>query len=205
MLKVGLTGGVASGKSTVARALAARGAALRDADEIVRELYAPGAQGSHVLAASFGPQILDNQGGVNKRALGAMAFAEPEVRRQLEMLIHPLVRQELKRWYERLCDTAPYSPIAVVEAALLVETGHWSDYDRVVVVIAPVELRRARALAAGWSKAAFDGALCAQASDEVRVAVANYVINNDADHERLELRIDELWSHLAADAAAKTG
>src|SRR5512139_2293162 len=119
MLKVGLTGGVASGKSAVARLLAARGAAVRDADRVVEELYRRGAPGAAAVAGLFGPAALAPDGSVDRGRLADLVLADPNRRRALEAAIHPLVRAELVRWTGALEGAEPAPAVAVVEAALL--------------------------------------------------------------------------------------
>ena len=201
MLRVGLTGGLASGKSTLAALLAGHGAAVRDADELVAGLYGPGGAGAGLVAELFGAEMLDAGGAVERRRLGALVLRDPARRRRLETAIHPLVLAEIARWFQDLEGRKPPPDVAVLEAALLVETGSWRDYHRLVVVTAPVELRRARALAAGWPADAIDLVLEAQASDTEREAVADYLVVNGGDSEDLVAAADRLWAALSADAA----
>lgn len=201
MLKVGLTGGVASGKSTVAAALAALGAATCDADAVVASLYAPGTDCTRAIAARFGAAVLANDGGIDRRALGSVVLADREARRWLEAVVHPAVRAEIAAWFEHLRATQPDLEVAVVEAALLVETGSWRDYDRLVVVSAPLAVRRARAAAAGWDAAAFERVLAAQLGDAAREAVADYVVVNAKSRSELTAAVERLWVQLARDAA----
>jgi len=202
MLRVGLTGGVASGKSTVARLLAAHGAAVRDADRVVGELYRSGAPGAAAVAGLFGPGALAPDGSVDRGTLADLVLADPDRRRALEAAIHPLVRAELARWTGSLERVEPTPAVAVVEAALLVETGAWRAYHRLVVVTAPAELRRARALAAGWPAERVDRVLAAQLGEAERAAAADYLIRNDSDTAELASRVDEVWPRLLDDAAA---
>jgi dephospho-CoA kinase len=202
MLKVGLTGGVASGKSAVAGLLAAHGAAVRDADRVVEELYRPGAPGAAAVAGLFGAGALAADGGVDRATLADLVLADPDRRRTLEAAIHPLVRGELARWTEALERAKQAPAVAVVEAALLVETGAWRAYHRLVVVTAPAVLRRARALAAGWSAERVDRVIAAQLAEAERAAVADYLIRNDGDPAALARRVGELWPRLLDDAAA---
>jgi dephospho-CoA kinase len=201
VLRVGLTGGLASGKSTLAALLAGHGAAVRDADELVAGLYGPGGAGAGLVAELFGAEMLDAGGAVERRRLGALVLRDPARRRRLETAVHPLVRAEIARWFAGLEALTPPPDVAVLEAALLVETGSWRDYHRLVVVTAPVELRRARALAAGWPADAVAKVLEAQASDAEREAVADYLVRNDGDSDELVASADRLWAALSDDAA----
>ncbi|MFH1176776.1 MAG: dephospho-CoA kinase [Acidobacteriota bacterium] len=201
MLLVGLTGGVASGKSAVVRLLAARGAAVCDADQVVHELYLPAGAGTRAVRELFGEAMLAANGGVDTAVLAARALANQASRERLEAAIHPLVRREIGSWLESLSAGDPARAVAVVEAALLVETGSFRAYHRLVVVSAPEHERRRRALAAGWSSERFERLLAAQLSDPEREAVADYVIRNDGDLLTLAAAVNELWRPLQEDAA----
>lgn len=201
MLRVGLSGGVASGKSAVGALLAARGAAVRDADALVAELYEPGTPCTRAIAGRFGAGVLGADGSVDRRALGAVVLADAAARRWLESVVHPAVRSVIATWLEGLRCTHPATAVAVVEAALLVETGSWRDYDRLVVVSAPLELRRQRAGAAGWDPDALERVLAAQLGDMEREAVADYVLLNRGSRAELAAAVGRLWSWLVEDAA----
>lgn len=200
MLRVGLTGGVASGKSRLCALLAEAGAAVRDADEIVAALYARGGAGTAAVVGEFGPEMLAADGAVDRARLAATVYADSKARRRLERLVHPLVQHAVVAWFEELAATSAAPMVAVVEAALLVETGSFRFYDRLVVVEAPLALRQKRALAAGWLEKAFTAVVAAQASDEARRAVANYVVVNDGDDALLRARAGRLWAALRADS-----
>ena len=200
MLKVGLTGGVACGKSTLARLLCDLGAAVCDADLVVRELYRGGGPGARAVDALFGPGLLAADGGVDRAALAGLVLADPTARRRLEEAVHPLVRDWITAWLGPL-EHGPEPPaVAVVEAALLVETGYWRDYHRVVVVTAAAPVRRARALASGWDPRAFERVLAAQADDAAREKVADYVVVNAGDEAALKAVAERLWQTLLEDA-----
>lgn len=200
MLKVGLTGGVASGKSTVAGLLSGLGAAVCDADRVVEELYRPGRPGTLAVQELFGEGALTPDGGVDRDALARLVLADPVARRRLERAVHPLVRKSVEGWFAALSHASALPGVAVVEAALLVETGAYRDQDRLVVVSAPYEVRRARALGAGWNAKKFAQVVAAQLDDAAREAVADYVIVNGGDLNALEGAARELWSRLEEDA-----
>lgn len=204
MLLVGLTGGVASGKSTVAGMLAEKGAAVLDADCIVARLYAGGQPGAAAVAEMFGTGMLAPDGSVDRGRLAARVLNDKTARTRLEAAVHPLVRAEIGTWLEHTRAQYGAHSVAVVEAALLVETGGYRDYDALVVVTAPRAVRRARALAAGWSAERFEGTVAAQATDASRRRIASFVIVNDGDLGRLERRVGRLWKRLIA-AAAQAG
>lgn len=200
MLRVGLTGGVASGKSTVARMLAERGAACLDADRVVASLYGAGHPGAAAVAEVVGRDVLAADGSVDRGALAARLFEDDALRRRVEDRIHPLVRAEIHAFFEHLAARPVPPTVAVVEAALLVETGSFRDYDVLVVVTSPLASRRQRALAAGWPPDRFDRAVAAQASDEERCRVAHFVLANDGDVARLGSQVAALWDRLLAQA-----
>ena len=202
MLRVGLTGGVASGKSVLAGMLAEHGAATCDADRLVEELYRPRAVGTAAVAALFGEDVLDVSGAVDRHALGRVVMGDTMARRRLEAAIHPLVRAQLAAWLDSLAARDPAPKVAIAEAALFVETGTYRDFDRIVVVSAPMALRRERARAAGWTTSRFEQVVAAQLDDAGREAVADYVICNDATAEALARRAADLWRLLCEDATS---
>lgn len=200
MLRVGLTGGVASGKSTLARLLSEFGAAVCDADIVVEELYRPGHPGALAVQELFGQEALARDGGVDRDALARLVLADPGARRRLEEAVHPLVRKSVEGWFAALAHASALPGVAVVEAALLVETGAYRGQDRLVVVSAPHELRRERALAAGWTAKKFAQVVAAQLDDPAREAVADYVVRNEGGLDALERAAREFWSMLQEDA-----
>jgi dephospho-CoA kinase len=189
-LRVGLTGGIASGKSTVGRLMAERGCTVVDADRLVKDLYRPGEPGARAVERLFGPQLLDPLGAVDAGALAARVFRDSEARRELETAIHPLVAGR----FEELA--ARDGGIVVFEATLLVETGGYQRFDVLVTVEADPELRIERAVARGLDEASARARLSAQASTEERVAVADLVIRNDGTEAELASRVDQLVAEL---------
>lgn len=193
-LLVGLTGGIASGKSTVGRLLEQAGCSVTDADRLVAELYLPEAPGSLAASELFGPAVLDGRGGVDKRALAQRVFQDREARKRLEARIHPLVGQAFVELASKR------RGIVVFEATLLVETGGYRNYDLVVTVEAAEELRLQRAVARGLDREAARARMAAQATSAERTAVADYVIWNEGSLPELELQVQdlmvELWGRL---------
>ena len=202
MLKVGLTGGVASGKSTVAGLLSVHGAAVCDVDAVVDKLYRPGAPGVGAVRELFGTAVLAASGGVDRRLLAGVVLTDAGARERLEAAVHPLVRAELRVWLGETARCAPTSRVAVVEAALLVETGFHREFDRLVVVTAPDVRRRGWARAEGWSAEKVERVMAAQTADAVREAIADYVLRNEAGLAHLALGVDRLWALLLGDASA---
>jgi len=197
-LLVGLTGGLAAGKSTVAGLLAEHGCTVVDADRLVAELYRAGEPGATRAAELFGEDVLDAGGGVDHRALAARVFADGEARRRLEAAIHPLVGERFRDFAAR------QGGIVVLEATLLVEAG-WADaFDLVVTVEAPLEVRLARAVARGLAPAEARRRLAAQGDGAARRAAAGRVIQNDGDPKELRREVEALVRDLRRLLAERT-
>ena len=186
-LKIGLTGGVASGKSTVAGLFERRGVPVLDADTVVHELLADDAEVIEAIAGHFGPDVIGAHG-VDHVALREHVFRDTEQRRWLEALLHPRVRSRMLAWSE-----AQEAPYVLLVVPLLVEAG-WQDLvDRVLLVEAPRALRRERLLQRpGMDPATADAIIAAQASDEARRAVADDLVLNEAGLEALERAVGAL-------------
>jgi dephospho-CoA kinase len=189
-LTVGLTGGIASGKSTVARRLAAAGLTVVDADRLVAELHGPGQPGARAVAEIFGSDCLAADGGTDKAKVAARIFADPTGRERLEEALFPAVRERFR------AIAAGTAGVAVLEAAKLVEAGFAPDFDLVVTVEAPVEIRVARAVARGLSPAQARARLAAQADEAARRAAADEVIENAGSLADLEDAADALAARL---------
>jgi dephospho-CoA kinase len=191
VLRVGLTGGLASGKSTVARRLAELGAEVFDADRIVAELYASGGAGEAAAWDIFGEQIYDEHGAVDRARLARLVFADPAKRRMLESRIHPLVGEEIVR---RFADAERRGvPVAVAEASQLLEAKKEDRYDRVVLVVAPEEERIRRWSAKGGDRDDARGRIAAQIPAEEARLRATDVLVNDGTLEELKKKVDELY------------
>jgi dephospho-CoA kinase len=195
--RVGLTGGIASGKSTVANLFAALGVTIIDTDVIAREVVAPGSPLLPKIAAHFGPDVIATDGSLDRRALRQRVFADPAERQWLEQLTHP----EIRRLTDERSDAAP-GPYSIVAIPLLVETGGKDRFDRVLVVDCEPELQLARLQARdGSTRAQAEAALTAQVSRAERLAVADDVIHNDGDIARLRDQVEKLHrAYVAASA-----
>jgi dephospho-CoA kinase len=201
VLRVGLTGGIGSGKSEVARLLAAHGALVVDSDALAREVVAPGTPGLAAVVAAFGSEVLNADGSLARDRLAALVFSDDRARERLNALVHPLVGAAAA---ERLA-AAPQDAVAVHDVPLLVETGMAAAFDVVVVVDAPVETQLARMTGQrGMSRADAEARIAAQATREQRLAAATHVIPNDGTLADLEDRVHKLWHVLTngPDAAA---
>jgi dephospho-CoA kinase len=195
VINVGLTGGIGAGKSEVSRRLAARGAVVIDSDRIAREVVAAGSPGLAAVAAEFGAGALGPDGGLDRERLGALVFADRGARMRLNAIVHPLVRERSAQIMAGL----PADAVVVHDIPLLVENGLAARFDLVVVVDAPAEaqvdrLTRQRGMAEPDARAR----IAAQATREQRRAVADVVIDNGGDLERLDRQVDELWERIAA-------
>ncbi|MGY1847076.1 MULTISPECIES: dephospho-CoA kinase [unclassified Blastococcus] len=190
MLRIGLTGGIGSGKSTVARLLAERGAVVVDADRIAREVLEPGTPGLAAVAAAFGDGVLAADGSLDRAALAAIVFSDEEARRRLDALVHPMVRQRSAE----LVATAPDDAVVVNDVPLLVETGQAGTYDLVVVVEADLSTRLARLVGRGLAEADARARIATQASDEQRRAVADVVLDNSGSLEQLAEQVERFWA-----------
>lgn len=191
-LRVGLTGGIGAGKTTVARMLAQRGAFVVEADEVAREVVAPGSVGLQRLAAAFGPEILRPDGSLDRRRLAAIAFADAESRARLNAITHPLIAARTAELFA----AAPPGAILVHDVALLVELGLAGGYDVVVVVDCPDELRVRRLVGRGLTTADTRARIAAQASRAERLAAADIVVDNSGDEAALRARVGEVWEQL---------
>ena len=197
---VALTGGVASGKSTVAGLFKAAGIHVADADIASREVIAPGSEGLAEVVATFGAEVLDASGALDRSAMRKRVFGDPAARRQLESIIHPRVRT----WLQNAAATAP-GPYALVDIPLLAEGGGRTAYpwlDRILVVDVPVEVQRSRLMQRdGVDGALADSMIAAQATRDDRLAIADDVLVNDGPIEALAPHVealDRLYRTLAA-------
>ena len=198
ILKVGLTGGLASGKSTVARTLAALGALTLDADRVVAHLYRPGQAGHAALVREYGREILRADGEIDRARLADLAFATPESAQRLNALIHPLVIAEERRMIDAIEDG-----IVVNEATLLLEAGGRARYDKIVVVDAPPEVQVERAVARGMSSDDAVRRIARQMPRQERLRYADYVIDNGGDVRELEMATHRVFEALQQDLTEK--
>lgn len=193
MLRVGLTGGIGSGKSEVSRRLSGYGAMVIDADALAREVVAPGTPGLAAVVAEFGPQVLLESGSLDRERLGAIVFSDEEKRGRLNAIVHPLVGTRA----EELTLAAPDDAIVVYDVPLLTENNLAGMYDVVVVVDAPEEIQiRRLVLRRTMTEAAARARIAAQASRARRRAIADYVIDNSGTMDQLTAQVHVLWTEL---------
>ncbi|MDA3023707.1 MAG: dephospho-CoA kinase [Actinomycetota bacterium] len=201
MLVVGLTGGIGSGKSSLAAELTALGVPVVDSDEVARRCVEPGAPALAAIVDRFGTEILAPDGSLDRAALAALVFVDADARRDLEAITHPCIRAGVDADLEALRVRADRPSVAVVEHPLLVETGGHARVDVVVVVEAPTEDRIARLVRArGMTEAAARDRMAAQADDATRRAVADHVVVNDGDRDALASHAARLLAVLQAAA-----
>lgn len=193
MITVGLTGGIGSGKSEVARRLAARGAVVIDADVLAREALAPGTDGLAKVVAQFGDAVLAPDGSLDRPGLGRIVFADPQRLAALNAIVHPYVG----RRSQELIAAAPADAVVVYDVPLLVENDLAPSYDVVVVVDVPPETQLARLTQQrGMTEADARARMSAQAAREQRRSVADVVIDNDGDLKSLDAQVAQLWVEL---------
>ncbi|HZN56352.1 MAG TPA: dephospho-CoA kinase [Candidatus Polarisedimenticolaceae bacterium] len=189
MLRVGLTGGLASGKTTVAGFFRELGAAHIDADRIAHELVAPGGRAHDAVVRRFGT--------ADRKALGAIVFADPKALADLNAIVHPLVREEIaRRIAEHEREPSP-ARVAIVDAALLVESGIDRDLDALVVLSCPPETQVARAVARGMTESEARARIAAQAPLEAKLARATHVVETGGSLADTEARVRSVWESLS--------
>jgi dephospho-CoA kinase len=194
-MRVGLTGGVASGKSTVAAMLAELGAVVIDADVLAREVVAKGTPGLASVVEEFGEELLGPDGELDRPAMGKLVFGDEAARRRLEKIVHPLV-------FERIVELegqAASDAVVVHDIPLLAENGRAGDFDAVIVVDAPTELQVGRMTAdRGWSEEDAQSRIAAQSSREDRRAIATHLIENTGTREDLRRRVAEVFAEVVS-------
>lgn len=196
-MRVGLTGGIASGKSTVSTLLRERGAVVIDADQIARDVVARGTPGLAEVVEAFGDEVLTSEGDLDRPAMAARVFGDVEARRRLEAIIHPKVFTEVTR----LEAEGPPEAVVVHDIPLLAESGRADTFDAVIVVEAPHDVQVERMIRdRGWTREEAESRIAAQATPEQRRAIATYVIANTGTREELRARVEQVWQELTRQA-----
>ncbi len=193
MRRVGLTGGIGSGKSTVAQMFADLGASVVDADAIAREVVAPGSEGLAELVEQFGSQILTDNGDLDRAAVAAVVFSDPSARERLNAIVHPLIARRTTE----LIAAIPQDAVLVHDVPLLVELGMQATYDLVVVVDAPDDVRIQRLVQRGLDEDDARARIAAQASRDERLAVADVIIENTGDLDDLRTQVKAAWPQVS--------
>ncbi len=193
---IALTGGIASGKSTIARRLAEHGAVVVDADQIVRDVQQPGSAVLQRIAEVFGTEVITPDGALDRAALGSRVFGDPEQLARLNAIVHPAVRAESQRRFEAAIDDDP-SAVVVYDVPLLVEARVDDPWDLIVVAHAPAEVRRRRLVELrGLDERSARERIDAQVSDDERRAVADVVIDTGGSLDETHAQTDALWERL---------
>lgn len=194
MLRVALTGGIATGKTYVLQRLQQHGVPCLDADMLAHGVMAPGTEATAAIAERFG-DVLDADGAVDRVKLGPVVFADPSARRDLEAIVHPAVYRAIAaglRGFERIGG----SPLAVVDIPLLYETGHAAEFSKVIATLCPPEVQLARLAERGLSREAAAQRLAAQLPADEKAARADYVIRTDGSFDDTDARVSEVLSEL---------
>ena len=198
-MRVGLTGGIASGKSTVSEIFAELGAVIIDGDKLAREVVERGTPGLAQVVEAFGPEILTPDGDLDRPKLGQVVSNDEAQRKVLEGIVHPLVFER----YAALETSAPTDGVVIHDIPLLAETGRADTFDAVVVVETPVEVQVERMLRdRGWTREDAESRIAAQATAEQRRAIATHLIVNDGSLADLRARVEEVWAELTASEKA---
>jgi len=195
MLRIALTGGIATGKSYVLEQFRRHGVPCLDSDELVHGITSAGTEATAAIAERFGRKVLAPDGSVNRATLGPIAFADAAARRDLEAIVHPAVYRAIAagiRGFERL----DQYPFAVVDVPLLFETGHDNDFDRVIVTVCPPEMQIARLRERGMSEADARQRLAAQWPTDRKAAGAHFVIRTDGTFDDTNRQVTEVISTL---------
>jgi dephospho-CoA kinase len=200
ILRTGLTGGLASGKSTIARIFGTLGCVIIDADQIVARLYEPGQAGHEALVRTYGREILRPDGTVDRPKLAAIAFASDESAKALNALIHPIVHAEQDRLM-RAEEERPGDRIVIIEATLLLEAGGRDRFDRIVVVDVDPKTQLARAIARGMTREDAERRIAHQMTREERRRHADYVIDNNGNPEQAEAETRRVFGGLKRELA----
>ena len=195
MKKVALTGNIGCGKSTVAGIFREMGAYTIDADEVIRSFYRKGHPVYHKVLEEFGEEILSEDGSIDRKKLADLVFSDRKKLRVLEGITHTALYEELERLFSEL----PEDSVVVVEASLLIEKGTYKNYDRTVVVYAPYEVCKERALKRGFSEEDFERRWRSQMPIEEKVKYADFVINNSDGIERTREQVREVFERIRED------
>jgi dephospho-CoA kinase len=196
MLKVGLTGGIATGKTTVGQMFVELGCHLIDSDQIAHELFEPGQDVYSAVIKAFGPSIVASDGTIDRKILGDIVFKDSTARAKLNILVHPAIIRRQQEFLDSVARTDP-NGIGLVSAALMVEIGTYKNYDKLIVVSCPSDMQRGRLKArAALTDDQIDGRLAAQMPPEEKVKYADYVVDTSGDLAETRRQVREINSKL---------
>ena len=198
MLRVGLTGGIASGKSTVGRMFGELGCKVIDSDRITRELFAPGNPVNRKVGETFGARVVASDGSINRAVLAELVFQNPDQRQTLNSIVHPAIKQRQNEFLtQAAADDA--RAIGIVEAALIVEVGTYRDYDKLIVVTCSPKVQRERLRErSGLTPEQIESRIASQMPMEEKVKVADFVIDNSGDIGITRQQVEEVYRQLRA-------
>jgi dephospho-CoA kinase len=196
VLRVALTGGIATGKSHCLARFAALGASVIDADVLAREAISPGTPAAAEVVRRFGAGVTDSSGVVNRAALAAIVFADPAARRDLEAIIHPLVYAQIAEWFASPEVQSGAHRLGIADIPLLYETGREADFDCVIVAACPPATQRERLIKRGLSLQDADGRIAAQLSIEEKRRRADHVIDTSGTMDETGRQVREIWTKL---------
>ena len=204
MLRVGLTGGIGSGKSEVSRRLAALGAVVLDADAAARAVVEPGTPGLKRIAQTFGPGVLRPDGALDRAKLAEIVFADDAARKKLNAIVHPLVHEHMRAAEQAAVQAGGDDVIVVHAVPLLAEGGRAGEFDLVIVVDLPPETQVERLAGRGMPEEQARARIAAQATREQRLAVAGIVIDNSGTLADLDRQLSEIWADLRTRPTSRT-
>jgi dephospho-CoA kinase len=191
---LGLSGGIGSGKSTVSKMLSDWGAVVIDADVIAREVLLPGTSGHASAVTEFGTAILDNEGNIDRKSLAKLVFENPIELAKLEAIVHPAVIAQVAEIRKSL----PESAVVVYDTPLMFEKQLQSQFDKVLMVVSDKELRRTRLVERGLDLGDIEARIANQATDEQRISIADFVIENNGTQEQLQEEVAKVWHQISA-------
>ncbi len=191
---LGLSGGIGSGKSTVAKILTDLGAVVIDADVIAREVLLPGTSGYASAVTAFGTGFLDDEGNIDRKSLAKLVFENPIELAKLEAIVHPAVIARVTE----IRNSLPESAVVVYDTPLMFEKQLQSQFDKVLMVVSDKKLRRTRLVERGLDFGDIDARMANQATDEQRISIADFVIENNGTHEQLLDQVAKVWNQISA-------
>jgi dephospho-CoA kinase len=198
MLRVGLTGGIATGKSTVGAMFVELGCHLIESDQITHQLFEPGQAVHAAVVQQFGKRILARDGLIDRRILGDIVFRDPQARAKLNSLVHPAIIQRQQEWLKEMESQDP-GGIAIVDAALMIEVGTYKNYDKVIVVTGSPEIQRERLRArSALSEEQIESRIRSQMPTEEKIKYADFVIDNSGSIESTRAQVERVYRQLRA-------
>jgi dephospho-CoA kinase len=191
---LGLSGGIGSGKSTVSKILSDFGAVVIDADVIAREVLLSGTSGYESAVAAFGPGILDEKGSIDRKSLAKLVFENPNELAKLEAIVHPAVIARVTQ----IRNSLPESAVVIYDTPLMFEKQLQGQFDKVLMVVSDKKLRQTRLVERGLELGDIEARMANQATDEQRISIADFVIENNGTQEQLQEQVAKVWQQISA-------